>query len=82
MLETHCAWSSYTCYVIQATDLAQNHKLTLADHLAITHLKLVQTDWLPHKIEIVVSMKIMILTNVAPSAGVANGTCGTIFDII
>ena len=41
-----------------------------------------QTDWLPHKIEIVVSMKIMILTNVAPSAGVANGTCGTIFDII
>ena len=82
MLKTHCRRSGYTHYIIRATDSARNHELTLADRLAITHLKLAQTNRLPHKIEIAVGMKIMILTNVAPSAGVANGTRGTIFDII
>lgn len=82
MLKTHCGRSGYTRYIIRATDSARNHELTLADRLAIAHLKLAQTNRLPHKIEIAVGMKIMILTNVAPSAGVANGTRGTIFDII
>ena len=65
MLKTHCAHSSYTRYVIRATDSTRNHILTPADHLAIAHLKLDHTNRLPHKIEIVIGMRIMILMNVA-----------------
>ena len=82
MLHTHCARTGYTRYIVHAQDNARNHELSPADRLAIAQLKLDQTNRLPHKIEIAIGEKIMILTNIAPSAGVANGTRGIITDII
>ena len=82
MLKAHCTQTGYTRYIIHASDFARNGELTTADRLAIAQLKLDQTNRLPHKIEIAVGMKIMVLTNVVPSAGVANGSRGSITDII
>ena len=82
MLKAHCARTGYTRYIIYATDCARHRDLTTADRLSIAELKLDQTNRLPHKIEIAIGMKIMVLSNVAPAAGVANGSRGLITDII
>lgn len=37
---------------------------------------------LPGRVELAVGMKVMILSNIAPRAGLANGSRGTISDIV
>lgn len=71
-----------TCYVVYASDTSDGETLTKEQRLAIAHLNLNKMNRLPNKIELVVGMKAMVLENVATDADLANGTRGTVVDII
>lgn len=82
MLHTYCRKSGKACYVVYAEDSNGNNPLTREQRLAIAHLKLDKTNRLPNKVELAVGMKAMVLENIAPEAGLANGSRGEIIDIV
>ena len=82
MLDCHCRRTGYTRYVVHAVDSIKNGDLSVSQRLAIAHLSLDNTNRLPGKVELAIGMRVMILTNIAPRAGLANGSRGLITDII
>ena len=82
MLNAHCSRNGQTCYSVDAVDKCHGHELSIPERLAIAHLKIKQTNSLPHKIEIAIGMKVMVLANIAPDAGLANGSRGIVTRII
>jgi hypothetical protein len=82
MLQAHCHQTGYTQYVVHTLDTVEHGHLTQSQRVAIAHLKLEHTNHLPNKIELAVGMKLMILTNIAVGAGLANGSRGIVTDII
>ena len=82
MLESHCRQTGYTRYIVDATDSIDGNVLTAPQKLAIAHFDLDDTKRLPGRVEMAIGMKVMILTNIAPRAGLANGSRGSISDII
>ncbi|KAH8976857.1 hypothetical protein EDB86DRAFT_2758806, partial [Lactarius hatsudake] len=82
MLSHHCRHARQTHYIVYALDSCKNRPLTRAEQLVIAHLKLEDTNRLPNRIDLAVGMKAMVLENIAPNADLANGSRGTISDII
>ena len=82
MLDCHCRRTGYTRYIVHAVDSIKNGQLSVSQRLAIAHLSLDNTNRLPGKVELAIGMRVMILTNIAPRAGLANGSRGLITDII
>lgn len=82
MLTLHCSCSGQTHYSVYAVDRCNSHNLSIPECLAIVHLKIDQSNSLPLKIEIAIGMKLMVLANIAPDAGLANGSCGIVTDIV
>lgn len=82
MLHAYCRKNNNTRYIVYANDSTGKNALTCEDRLAIAHLKLDKTGRLPNKLELARGMKAMVLENIAPNAGLANGSRGEIVDII
>lgn len=82
MLRAHCQKTNQTHYVVYAEDTCGRNPLNREQRLAIAHLKLDKTNRLPNKLELAIGMKAMVLENIAPDAGVANGSRGEIIDIV
>ena len=82
MLACHCHQTGYTRYIVNATDSINNRVLTAPQKLAIAHFNLDDTNCLPGRVEVAIGMEVMILSNIASRAGLANGSQGTISNII
>jgi hypothetical protein len=48
----------------------------------VAHLKLDETNHLPHKVELVIGMKAMVTMNISTETDLANGSRGVVEDII
>jgi hypothetical protein len=81
-LQQHCRRSRQTLFSVYARDSCDDDILTPRQRLAVAHLKKNDTHHLPHKIELAVGMKAMVLLNIATDADLANGTRGVVEDII
>jgi PIF1-like helicase len=82
MLNCHCQRSGQVRYVVYADDNIEKRPLTLKERLAVANLSLEDTNHLPHKVEIAIGMKAMVLSNISTDADLANGSRGTIVDIV
>src|ERR1700677_777904 len=82
MLAWHCRKTGEVRYTLYARDTSKQQPLSRQQRLTIAHMKLEQTAHLPNKVELAVGMKTMVLSNIAPSIDLANGSCGIITDII
>ncbi|KAH8979449.1 hypothetical protein EDB86DRAFT_2761638, partial [Lactarius hatsudake] len=82
MLKQHCRRTGHTRYTFYALDSCKWSPLSLQRRLEIAHLKLDKTNHLPHKVDIAIGMKAMLLYNTAPHAGLANGSRGIVIDIV
>ena len=83
MVTQHARRTSQIRYVVYARDRRNDGQpLTKQQRLAVAHLKLDETNNLPHKVELVVGMKAMVTLNISPENDLANGSRGIIEDII
>ena len=82
MLAWHCRKTGEVRYTLYARDTSKQQPLSRQQRLTIAHMKLEQTAHLPNKVELAVGMKTMVLSNIAPSVDLANGSRGIITDII
>ena len=82
MLREHACKSGQIRYVVHANDKINGQPLTKRQRLVTAHLTLDDTKTLPHKLEIVKGMKVMILMNISTNSDLANGSRGIIEDII
>jgi hypothetical protein len=82
MLQAHCHWMGYTHYIVDVSDSIEHSQLTNSQKVAIAHLKLEQTNHLPNKVELAIGMKMMVLSNIAVAAGLGNGSCSIVTDIV
>jgi hypothetical protein len=78
----HCKYSGNLLYIAPAEDSTKNTPLSMKQRLATTKLSLDKTQHLPVEVQLAVGMKVMITENVAPHANIANGSRGTIVDIL
>ena len=74
MLREHTCKSGQIRYVVHANDQINGQPLTKHQRLATAHLTLDDTKTLPHKLEIVKGMKVMILMNISTNSDLANGS--------
>ena len=82
MLNAHCSRNGQTLYTVFAIDKCELRDLTIPEQLTIAYLKLDQAIRLPNKVDIAIGMNVMVLANIAPDAGLANGSRGVVTDII
>ncbi|KAH9043430.1 hypothetical protein EDB84DRAFT_1266555 [Lactarius hengduanensis] len=82
MLEQHCRRTGHTRYTFYTLNSCKQSPLSLQQRLEIAHLKLNKTNNLPHKVDITIGMKTMLLYNTAPHAGLANGSWGIVINIV
>ncbi len=54
----------------------------MEEKVIVVGMRMKQTAWLDHKVEIAVGMHAMVLMNIATEADIANGTRGTIDSIV
>lgn len=81
-LEQHCRNTQNTLFTFYANDTFNDSDLTPQQRLSVAYMNRKQTGLLPHKIDIAIGMKSMVLLNIATDADLANGTRGTVVDII
>ena len=82
MLEQHARRAGQIKYVLYAFDRTNGQPLTKQQRLAVAHLKLDDTNNLPHKVELVIGMKAMVTMNISTDTDLANGSRGVVEDII
>ena len=82
MLTQHARRTSQFKYIVHAHDLTNGQPLTKLQRLMVVHLKLDDTNKLPHKVELVIGMKAMVMTNISTEADLANGLRGVVEEII
>lgn len=82
MLTQHACRTTQNRYVVYAHDRTNDQPLTKQQRLAVAHLKLEDTNNLPHKIELVIGMKAMVMMNISTATDLANGSRGIVEDII
>jgi hypothetical protein len=82
MLSWYCRRTGEVCYTLYAHDTSKCQPLSRQQRLTIAHMKLEKTAHLPNKVELAIGMKTMVLSNIAPSIDLANGSRGIITDII
>lgn len=86
VLERHCPTKGLLRYIVRfvpAEDFLKNGE-TIPDQvrLEIATLNEKKTNRLQERIEIAIGMKMMVLLNLSTEADIANGTTGTIEDIL
>jgi hypothetical protein len=83
VLKRHCQSKSLPRYIIPAEDFLKNGE-TIPDQvrLEIAALGEKKTKRLRERVEVAVGMKMMVLLNLSTEADIANGTTGTIEDIM
>jgi hypothetical protein len=81
-LEEHCRRMGHTHYVLYARDSTKHNTLTLQQRVVVASFKLEETNHLPHKVELAVGMKVMVLMNIDTDSDLANGSRGIVADII
>lgn len=83
-LVKHCRLNKKVRYIVPAedTEREQDTEPSLAARLATAGLKEKSTGKLHDVIEVAVGMKAMVLVNIAVEAEVANGTRGTVEQIL
>ena len=81
-VKQHCQRSGQTCYVVNADDTIDGHQLTRTQRLLVAHLKPERTNHLPHRVELAIGMKVMVVLNLATDADLANGSRGIITDLV
>lgn len=82
MLASHCRKTGEVRYVYYARDSHKQQPLSQQQRLTIARMKPEQTARLPNKVELAIGMKAMVLLNIAPHVDLANGSRGTITDIV
>ena len=82
MLEQHTCRAGQIKYDLFAFDQTNSQPLTKQQHLTVAHLKLDDTNHLPHKVELVIGMKAMVTMNISTEIDLANGSRGVVEDII
>jgi len=83
-LEWHCKLTGNIKYIVPSEDYINGSGQSLSNDLryTIAGMKRSTTGKLPDRIELAIGMKAMILFNLSTDAEIANGTRGTIRDII
>lgn len=83
-LAKHCAWTGERLYISMAEDtVGKDRRMpSLAQRIQIAGMKPDHTAKLDGEVELAVGMKVMVLTNISAKGELANGTRGTIEDII
>jgi ATP-dependent exoDNAse (exonuclease V) alpha subunit len=83
-LKQHCRKTGFRRYVVSSEDYVKGSGAPLPDQvrLKVAGLKEKATGKLPDRIEMAVGMKAMITFNISTEGDLANGTRGTIEDII
>jgi hypothetical protein len=80
----HCNRTGNALYVVGAEDSGgkERRALTNTERLTIARMSSKQTAQLENRIELAVGMKVMVTLNTATDIGLANGSRGTIVDIV
>jgi len=83
-IKRHCASSGQRRYIVTAEDTLRNSNETLPmeARLAIAKLKNEKKGKLTDTTTLAIGMKAMVILNIATEADIANGTRGTIVDIV
>lgn len=81
-IRRHCKTQGTRLYSCPAEDTIAGVPLSNEQLLRIARMDSKRTSNLEHRVEIAVGMKAMILANIATEADLANGTRGTVTDII
>ncbi|KAJ3924427.1 MAG: hypothetical protein NXY57DRAFT_875562, partial [Lentinula lateritia] len=78
----HCHSKGTRLYSCPAEDTIGGAPLSPAQRMMVAHKKVKETGNLPHRVELAVGMKAMVVLNIATEADLANGTRGTIMKIV
>ncbi|KAI9448490.1 hypothetical protein H4582DRAFT_1803484 [Lactarius indigo] len=74
MVKQHCRRTGHVHYVFYVEDSCSSKSLSQQHRLTIAHMKLDKTNNLPNKIDLVIGMKAMLLSNTTPHVGLVNGS--------
>ena len=74
--------SSQFKYILYTHDSTNGQPLTKQQCLMIAHLTLDKMNKLPHKVELVIGMRAMVMMNISTEADLVNGSQGIVEDII
>ena len=83
-LKEHCARTGQVRYVIDAEDTAGRDRrpLSAKERLHVAKLDIGATQKIENRITVAIGMKAMVTKNIATDLGLANGSRGTIVDIV
>jgi hypothetical protein len=84
-LQCHCSETGNLLYICNAEDATlTEHTLTnMKQKVRVARMTIAETKKLPYQIQLaIVGMQVMVTLNVATEADLANGSCGTIKDIV
>lgn len=82
MISCLCRKTGEVRYVFYAHDSHKQKPLSRQHRLTIARMKPEQMAHLPNKVELAIGMKAMVLSNIAPHVDLANGSRGTIMDVV
>jgi hypothetical protein len=78
----HSRHSGNIEYSFYAEDTVHQKQLSVAEHFTVALLPFDDTDRLPTQLTICPQMKVMVMKNICTHAGLANGTRGTIAQVV
>jgi hypothetical protein len=81
-LEQHCRHTGHMHYVLYACNTLNHELLTLQQHLVVAGLKVGETNHLPNKVELAVSMPAMVLMNIDTDCDLVNRSCSIVVEIL
>ncbi|KAF8829472.1 hypothetical protein HHX47_DHR3001033 [Lentinula edodes] len=77
-----CALTSERLYSAPAEDTSKGCVVPKDEQATIAKRSVKDTANLPHRVEVAIGMKVMVVLNIATESDLANGTRGTVVDII
>ena len=83
-LQEHCIRSSHLLYVVDAEDTIGRERRTLTpkERLTVAGMDIEATQKIENRIYLAIGMKVMVTRNIATDIGLANGSRGSIIDIV
>jgi hypothetical protein len=83
-LRKHAACSGHRVYISQAEDVQVDtgEPITIPQKIVALGMTIKQTAKVAEKVEVAIGMKAMVIINIATEADLANGTRGTVTDIV
>ncbi len=83
-IKRHCRISGQRLYKCPAEDTSGRNRgmLTMEERVTVAGIRIKNTARLIDKLDVAVGMKVMVMMNIATEVDIANGTWGTIEEIV